>query len=119
MVFPSHRKAVGIQWDQLVEITNQSGGITRLVTDAFEKEVVRVMSLPAEQQAEAIGKISGNVLGMIGVAGAGAKAAKVGGELLAKSAAARASANAAKVAARTAKESALRTEEAARLASQF
>ncbi len=116
MVLPSHQKAVGIQWDLLVQASDKAGGVTNLIANSFQEEVARVMNLPAEQQSEAIGKIAGNVLGMVGIAGAGAKAAKMGNAFLAKSAASKAAAEAARVAALAANENAVAANKAATIA---
>lgn len=102
MVLPKHRKAVGEQWDQLVEMSEKSGGVTGLMSDVFQAEVARVQSLPANQQSEAMGKITGNVLGMIGIAGGAGKLAQMGSQYMAKNAAAQAAKNAAETAAKAA-----------------
>lgn len=113
---PSHRKAVGIQWDSLVLATEESGGVTGLVAELFQKEVARVYRLPANQQSEAIGKIAGNVIGMIGLASATSKMVKMGGEYLVASAAAKTASQLAQAAAQTAGEGAQAAQKAALLA---
>lgn len=83
-------------------MSEKSGGVTGLMSDAFQAEVARVQSLPANQQSEAMGKISGNVLGMFGIGVGAGKLAQMGSQFMAKSAAAQAAQNAAETAAKAA-----------------
>lgn len=115
MTFSSeYRKAIGKQWDLIMEARKKAGGVTPLIVEAFKAEVTRISNLPASEQAEAIGKIPGVIFGVGGTAALSWKLGKKGVALVAASRASRAAQSAAEAAAKTAETAAaLATQQAA------
>lgn len=74
---PEYRAKISDQYDQLQAYLKKHGWVTNVAIEAFKNEVTRISSLPPDEMAGAIGKITGTIIATLAtgwVLGAASKA---------------------------------------------